>query len=388
MIASAEVVNLTQKTLKNLEFLDINGASVHLSAEQFNSFSSITGSGSVQLNSGGTVYSDRNQGSFDLHLAQEPTTLIGTNGDDTIRLDISRTATIRIDGADGHDTLELTGSGIANFADLNLQSIEVINLDGASLRLTTAQLADTTINGHGALHISDGLTTNLPTQPEGSKSHGPAGARSIADILASTPTHTGAAVTGNASTAEQGEWQFSRNAGKRWTSIPTNLEADGSAALLLPADALIRFAPARNFHGTPGALNLRPLTSSNLPWAEGSLWKPSSLIFAWESLQDGSGNGIYAQRYNADGSKNGAEFLVGTSLTGGGFLISWQSYNQDGSGNGIYAQRFNADGSKNGAEFLVNTYTSFRSNTTPASPPSPGGFLISWQSSTRTAVRP
>ncbi|WP_162176152.1 cadherin-like domain-containing protein [Synechococcus sp. KORDI-49] len=370
LIASAEVVNLTQKTLKNLEILDINGASVHLSAEQFNSFSSITGSGSVQLSTGGNVYSDRNQGSFDLHLAQEPTTLIGTSGDDTIRLDISRTATIRIDGADGHDTLELTGSGIANFDELDLQSIEAINLDGASLRLTAAQLADATINGHGALHLSDGLTAKLPIQPEGANSQGPTGTRSIADILASTPTLTGAALTGNAATAEQGEWQFSRNAGKRWTSIPTTLEADGSAALLLPSDALLRFAPARNFHGTPGALNLRPLTTANLPWAEGGVpyGNKQATLISWHSYhQDGGGWGIYAQRFNADGSKHGAEVLVNThtssdqyqpsvaSLTDGGFLISWQSYNQDGSNWGIYAQRYNADGSKNGSEFLVNT---------------------------------
>lgn len=32
------------------------------------------------------------------------------------------------------------------------------------------------------------------------------------------------------------------------------------------------------------------------------------------------------------------------ALAGGGYVITWQSYNQDGSGNGIYAQRYDAGG--------------------------------------------
>jgi len=42
-----------------------------------------------------------------------------------------------------------------------------------------------------------------------------------------------------------------------------------------------------------------------------------------------------------------------TALNDGGFVITWQSDNQDGSSYGIYAQRYNADGSVNGAEFPV-----------------------------------
>ena len=51
----------------------------------------------------------------------------------------------------------------------------------------------------------------------------------------------------------------------------------------------------------------------------------------------------------------------------GDFVITWTSYNQDGTGNGygagvngengVYAQRYNADGSTVGNEFQVNTYT-------------------------------
>ncbi|MEH1947971.1 MAG: hypothetical protein V7K77_13605, partial [Nostoc sp.] len=41
----------------------------------------------------------------------------------------------------------------------------------------------------------------------------------------------------------------------------------------------------------------------------------------------------------------------------GDFVISWQSNVQDGSGYGIYAQRYNSAGVAQGNEFKVNTYT-------------------------------
>lgn len=80
-------------------------------------------------------------------------------------------------------------------------------------------------------------------------------------------------------------------------------------------------------------------------------------VIAWTSDgQDGSGYGIYAQRYNADGSPRGSEVQVNTytrsaqnepsiaALKDGGWVISWTSSGQDGSNTGIYSQRFTADG--------------------------------------------
>ena len=68
--------------------------------------------------------------------------------------------------------------------------------------------------------------------------------------------------------------------------------------------------------------------------------------------QDGGGGGIYAQAYRADGVPDGAEFRVNTYTIGeqtipavamgatGDCVITWQSGGQDGSGNGVYAQRY------------------------------------------------
>lgn len=44
-------------------------------------------------------------------------------------------------------------------------------------------------------------------------------------------------------------------------------------------------------------------------------------------------------------------------LAGGGYVVVWTSREQDGSNDGIYAQRFTASGVPTGPEFRVNTTT-------------------------------
>ena len=124
-----------------------------------------------------------------------------------------------------------------------------------------------------------------------------------------------------------------------------------------------------------------------------ALLQDGSFIIAWESYtQDGSGWGIYAQKFNADASKAGTEFQVNTrtaseqyspsvaALKGSSFIIVWQSYTQDGSGLGIYAQKFNADTSKAGTEFQVNTYTYSDQHYPRVATLKDGSFVVVWQS--------
>ena len=94
-----------------------------------------------------------------------------------------------------------------------------------------------------------------------------------------------------------------------------------------------------------------------------------NFVVVWQNnLQDGSGWGIYARRYDAFGVPQGNEFLANTETAknqfvpraainaGSSFVIVWESKNQDGSGYGIYGQRYNADGVPQGNEFQINTY--------------------------------
>ncbi len=118
-----------------------------------------------------------------------------------------------------------------------------------------------------------------------------------------------------------------------------------------------------------------------------------NFVVVWEGgYQDGSYSGVFGQRYDADGDPLGGEFQVNTSTTlyqygpavaianAGDFVVVWTSYYFDGSSNGIFGQRYDALGNREGTEFLVNSYTTWvQSRPAVAMEPS-GEFVVVWQS--------
>jgi hypothetical protein len=123
-------------------------------------------------------------------------------------------------------------------------------------------------------------------------------------------------------------------------------------------------------------------------------------VAIWTSLagNDGSSNGIFAQRYASGAVRLGGEFQVNTftvdsqgnasidSDAQGRFVVAWDSYYQDGSSyQGVFAQRFDSAGQPAGGEFQVNTYT-LGSQYGPAVAMQPtGDFVVAWQSYDETA---
>jgi RTX calcium-binding nonapeptide repeat (4 copies) len=81
-------------------------------------------------------------------------------------------------------------------------------------------------------------------------------------------------------------------------------------------------------------------------------------VVVWQSLNQDAVNswGIYAQRFSATDQAVGGPFLVNIALTpsqveatvtasdNGGFVVAWTSAPQDGSGMGVYSIRYDADG--------------------------------------------
>jgi len=119
-------------------------------------------------------------------------------------------------------------------------------------------------------------------------------------------------------------------------------------------------------------------------------------VVAWDSAgQDGSGYGIYAQRYNAAGVAQGDEFRVNSFTTGnqqrvamamdadGDFIVTWDSDSQDGSSNGVYAQRYDAAGAPQGGEFRVNATTFDSQNSPGVGMDADGDFVVAWMSSSQ-----
>jgi len=114
-------------------------------------------------------------------------------------------------------------------------------------------------------------------------------------------------------------------------------------------------------------------------------------VITWSGAGQGDGTGVYAQRYNAAGVEQGSEFRVNTSVEGaqdgssvamnpsGDFVIAWGGAGS-GDDNGVFAQRFNAAGVKQGGEFRVNTYTIREQGVGRVAMDSDGDFVIAWQS--------
>ena len=116
-------------------------------------------------------------------------------------------------------------------------------------------------------------------------------------------------------------------------------------------------------------------------------------VVTWHSLgQEGSGYGVYGQRYNTAGVAQGSEFRINTYTTGdqrspsvamdsdGNFVVTWASFGQDGNGYGIYGQRYDNTGMAQGGEFRINTYTTSSQSSPSVAMDSNGDFVVAWAS--------
>ncbi|MBI3448163.1 MAG: hypothetical protein HY049_04495 [Acidobacteria bacterium] len=116
-------------------------------------------------------------------------------------------------------------------------------------------------------------------------------------------------------------------------------------------------------------------------------------VVVWYSYrQDGSGYGVFGQRFTSAGSAQGSEFRINTSTLGdqfdpsvaigdsGEFVVAWTSYAQDGSADGVFGQRFDSAGVPQGTEFQVNTYTTSDQRKAAVSVGPLGEFTVAWES--------
>jgi hypothetical protein len=142
-----------------------------------------------------------------------------------------------------------------------------------------------------------------------------------------------------------------------------------------------------------GQFEVNTNTSGDKEYVSMAMNGSGAFVISWSSYgQDGSGWGVYAQRYNSCGVAQGGEFRVNTTTAGdqmypsvaidtlGDFVITWSSYGQDGSGWGVYAQRYTSAGCKAGCEFLVNTTTTGDQMYSTVAMDGTGNFTITWSS--------
>jgi hypothetical protein len=114
-------------------------------------------------------------------------------------------------------------------------------------------------------------------------------------------------------------------------------------------------------------------------------------VVAWSG--EGTGDspyGIFQQRYEADGSAVGSETLVNsyttnvqeyprtTALADGGWVVTWDGDGTGDSPNGIFQQRYAANGDLVGSETLVNSYTTNVQYGPSTIALADGGWVITW----------
>lgn len=122
-------------------------------------------------------------------------------------------------------------------------------------------------------------------------------------------------------------------------------------------------------------------------------------VVTWTSQgQDGSGYGIYQQRYNGEGLAVGTEQRVNTStandeeqptvtaLNDGGWLVTWRSIAQNDDSGDLYQQRYDSLGNPAGVEQRVNSFTVSDQarpsvvNLPPTETNTAGGWVVVWNS--------
>ena len=186
-------------------------------------------------------------------------------------------------------------------------------------------------------------------------------------------------------------WQDQR--GESWPLVGADNGKDGSLS------GIFTQRYASNGSAPNGLLQVNSYTAGDQIDSAITALVDGGYVVTWQShgiysqeSQDGSGWGIYAQRYASNGSAVGGEFRVNSTtandqdspalsaLADGGYVVAWESYGQDGSGYGIYAQRFASNGSAVGGEFRVNSTTADHQRSPAITALSDGGYVVTWQS--------
>lgn len=145
------------------------------------------------------------------------------------------------------------------------------------------------------------------------------------------------------------------------------------------------------FIPTAGEFRVNTETANEQQYVDVAALSGGGYVVAWQSFgQDGSDYGIYAQIYTVDGAPVGGEFLASvdqtsneqnvsiTGLVGGGFVVTYQSLR--GSPDDVYAQVFDASGAIVTAEFQVNTVPNSYQTQPDVTALVGGGFVVTWAS--------
>ena len=116
-----------------------------------------------------------------------------------------------------------------------------------------------------------------------------------------------------------------------------------------------------------------------------------NLLFTWDTQAFDVFQEVRGRIFTSDGQALGQDFVVApmsatdqhglsaiTSLSGGGFAVTWQRAANSGTNFEIVGQRFTSGGAPVGAQFQANTQTTNNQYGNDVARLSDGGFVVSW----------
>ena len=188
--------------------------------------------------------------------------------------------------------------------------------------------------------------------------------------------------------------QLDARAGSTEMFPAIDVASDGEFVIVVDAGAEIyvqRYTSTATMIGTAFQANITTASSQVNP--DVAIRADKIFIVTWTSLdQDGDHYGVFCRRFDWTGGGT-AETQVNTYTTGaqnysrigvqstGGYIIAWTSDGQDGSLDGVYAQRFSSTDVKLGLEFRVNDYTVSTQSLPNIAVNASDEFTIAWYSS-------
>ncbi|WP_169735997.1 Ig-like domain-containing protein, partial [Legionella lansingensis] len=138
------------------------------------------------------------------------------------------------------------------------------------------------------------------------------------------------------------------------------------------------------------------IVGSNQNNPEVTVLENGNFVVTYESTV-GSSKEIYLKQFDADGVAVGVETRINTTTTGnqdnvavtalrsGGYMVVWSSVESGSDKYGVFAQEFNADGSKAGDEFRINVHNANDQNLPTLTELTDGSIVIAWQSQNQAA---
>ncbi len=207
----------------------------------------------------------------------------------------------------------------------------------------------------------------------------------------------------SAGTAQGSEFVIASNAAnERLASVDMN--ASGAFVVTWERDQGTGdydiYARLYNSSGTAvtSAFLVNETTTFDQEHARVAMAADGTFVVVWESNTEAGGtyyDDIYAQRYDATGTKIGSNFLVNTTTSGdqhdadiaidsaGNFVVVWSGERTAGTSvYSIYGQRYDASGVAQGGQFLVNSVASDNDQHASVAMNDSGNFVVTWDRQT------